>query len=342
MLMMALMPMLAQAQEAPPIVGGSATDDHLQVGMLALVYGQYWYGDFCSGTLIKAKWVATAAHCIEAADEYERKGYDIYFVTGEDWDNIYDYAKVSDIIAHPQYNPNTLEHDIGLLELQSGMATSGTYPINRDSPGSFSNNAEVVYVGWGITGDNRNDSGTKRTVTIDVYGYDDQVIYTYDPTGETNICSGDSGGAALMRDGNSYELVGVNSFTFNLNGGQPYCEASGAAAGSIRLDAHTSWVEGYTGALSDDTDDGGDNGGGNNGGGNNGGGDDTDTDDDTDDSTDTGSEDTGSPGGNSGGNNGGNNNANDGEIFACSSTSSQPVGLLALALMGAALLRRRD
>ncbi len=344
-----LLSSMTLAQEAPPIVGGSTTSDHTQVGVIIAVYGQQGF-DFCSGTLIQSKWATTAAHCIEAMDKYDSYGYDFYFVTGTDvyddngW---FDYAKVSQFIAHPQYNSNTLSHDIGLIELQTSMSSSGTYPVNTDSPGTFSASAKITFVGWGITGDNRNDSGVKRTVDIDIYGYDSQFVYTYDAAGQTNICSGDSGGAALLKDGSSYKLVGVNSFTTNLNGGQALCEGSGAAAGATRVDANYDWIASYV-DFGEDTGSGGDDGssGGDDGssGGDDGssGGDDGSSGDDT--TGDDGGDDTGATEVPTAPGSGGSGDEGDslGALLGCSSVPAQPAGLFALAVMGLALLRRRD
>ena len=42
------------------------------------------------------------------------------------------------------------------------------------------------------------------------------LLYTYDPSGQQNVCYGDSGGAALWYDGSDYVLAGVNSSVYLL------------------------------------------------------------------------------------------------------------------------------
>jgi secreted trypsin-like serine protease len=266
MLMIALSSLaLAQEPPPPPIVGGDTTTDFSPVGALLAVYGNNGF-DFCSGTLAAKDWAVTAAHCIEAAVDYDRKGYDIYFCTGS---NLYSNSGIDecdvavDMISHPNYNSSSLSHDIGVVELSAGLRASGTYALNTSRPSTFSTSDIVTYVGWGITGDNRQDSGRKRTVEVpflshggSIY-YDGSFLYTWDPSGRKNICSGDSGGAGLMWDSGDWELIGVNSFGFDLNGGNPNCEGDYAAAGITRIDAHYDFLTTYIDVddVDDDDDD---------------------------------------------------------------------------------------
>ena len=95
-------------------------------------------------------------------------------------------------------------------------------------------------------------------------------LYTNDPTGQSNICSGDSGGAALIEKSSGYVLVGVNSFGFDINGGQPTCEGPDAAAGATRVDQYLDFIESNIGNIN--TDGGGSGGSGSGGSGSGGSG----------------------------------------------------------------------
>jgi len=326
---------LALAQDAPPppIVGGEETTDYSPVGTLLAYADGYGGSSFCSGTLIAQDWVLTAAHCVEAAIGFDRKGWDILFCTGS---SLYSQSGIDeceiavDLIEHPSYNGQSLNADIGLVELSAGLRASGTYALNTDNPRTFQQWDPVTYVGWGITGDNRQDSGRKRTADIPYYDYDSQFVYTYDPENELNLCSGDSGGAGLMWDNGGWELVGVNSFVGSSQQNAP-CSGTDAYAGATRVDAFYDWITSYV-----DVDENGNN-----------GGDDTEDDpnDDTEDDTNNGGDDTGigdtaEPEGNGGKKNNNGNGKTD-EWGTCSSVPLRTSGFLGLVFLGAALAGRR-
>ncbi len=338
-------PALAQDGVAPPIVNGETTSDYEAVGMLLYCSGS-GCATFCSGTLIHEDWVLSAAHCVEAASDMERSGYDIYFATGRSASNVTDYDVAVDLIEHPDYNSSSLQYDIGLIELDSGISGVDPMPLNEQSPSNAWNGKELTYVGYGITSDYANDSGTKRTADIDFWQYDDQFIYGLDTTDDQNLCSGDSGGAALeeQSDG-SFELAGVNSFVFAYQYNNYACEGGGS--GATRVDQNVEWIEEYVDLGSTSGDDGGDDGSGDDGGDDGGSG-----------SGGSGSGSGSGSGGGSGdggagdgsGNWGGTNptpvdpddDDDDIEVSSCSTLPVTPGIVLSLMALGATFRRRED
>ena len=158
-----LLPLSFANEPPPPIVGGSVTNSFLQVGAIAALDPNGYGAAFCSGTLIDDTWILTAAHCIignDAAEGMANQGYDIYFVTATNiWSAGYgDWHPVKNMVAHPYYSGEQYEiaNDIGLLELQNPLTNITPAILNSDEPSTYW--GDITYVGYGLTGDNEEDS----------------------------------------------------------------------------------------------------------------------------------------------------------------------------------------
>ena len=226
-----------------PVVNGTVTSQYPQVVALMADYGSEGIVIFCSGTLIASKWVVTAAHCVRAITDAPSAGGlndadGFYVVFGTDIYNSewLDYIKVSRYIQHPDYDDKTLRNDIGLLNLTSA-ASYTPIGVNETSVAGWGAK-NLTYVGFGTTGDGRDEDPIKRFGVVPFEGYDEYFIYGY--SGSTNICQGDSGGPCFETAGTRLTLAGVNSFVFSPDGDSTPCVGGGS--GATRVDRYLSWM----------------------------------------------------------------------------------------------------
>lgn len=230
------------------IVGGETTSDFDNVLAIVAYFGDGQGFNFCSGTQISDDFVLTAAHCAEAGESYVGQGATLYvartanvYQTPEDaW-----FAIAGDgVYIHPDWpgmDAQEVIHDVALLRATSPILTNDGPAVLNDEPIDDSwIGRELRFVGFGITDDGAQDSGIKRTTSIPVGDHEFGIVYSYAPN--TNVCSGDSGGAAFESTADGLELAGVNSFVFQIDWETDPCD--GGANGAARVDSYLEWILG--------------------------------------------------------------------------------------------------
>jgi hypothetical protein len=230
-----------------PIYHGTPDVAPAHGAVVALTYGP-GTGAFCSGTLITPAVVATAAHCLW---EQDPTAMQVFF--GSDVESGGEFRDVSEGRLHPDFDPDGLDGDLGLLRLASAAPASvtpipalpSTMPLTEAEVG-----AGVVFSGFGVT--EEGTSGLKLTVsgTIGLVCTGPlQCTFGGAPVGPACFayaqgsggpCSGDSGGPAfIQRIGNEY-LAGVTSY------GDELCSHYGV---STMVSAYEYWIAQFVGTV---------------------------------------------------------------------------------------------
>ncbi|KAF5287778.1 hypothetical protein FQA39_LY15714 [Lamprigera yunnana] len=216
------------------IVGGETARD----GQFPYQVSIHYEGSHnCGGSIIAPHFILTAAHCLHGF-LFEHLGV---FVGSNKNNEGVGYALYSSEY-HGQYNPNTIENDIGILMLVDGISYNDkTQPIIYETA-EVGDNLESVVSGWGYTaypgGDIPVDLQYLNVVTIPLsdcrsrsrYEVFDTNICTFKKDGQ-GACKGDSGGPLVANN----KQIGIVSW------GEP-C-ALGYPDVFTKVSAYSSWIQ---------------------------------------------------------------------------------------------------
>ncbi len=266
------LPVHAQTESISPdseyakIHGGRGADIRNWPWTVALVHGgvaNTFRGQFCGGTLISGRWVVTAAHCVtDRAGNLKYGPGDVHVVSGRTDLNSGegDRIPVSGYVVHPQYNPNTDDSDLALLQLARDPADGTTWSVLRMIPGGDPDSLTSAgvpswVVGWGALGPSGPYPPNLYEAQVPLVSQA-ALIAAYPPPfftitqnmigagpgdGSVDTCQGDSGGPLMVRDGGgNFVLAGVTSWGLE-------CGTPGVYGVYVRLANYCGWIKGITG-----------------------------------------------------------------------------------------------
>jgi trypsin len=175
-------------------------------------------GQICSGVLIAADRVVTAAHCFE--DSNEALAVEFETPGGKK-----DRFAIEEAHVHPDYeaalrsgkalqaDPTLANFDVATLKLAEEVTDRTPVPIYGGEP--LAAGKLVALIGYGDTG---LGAGVKRFAQShvgrwiedeDVLGSRFRDLLLLDSTTGTGACPGDSGGGVFVKTPDGYQLIGV-------------------------------------------------------------------------------------------------------------------------------------
>ena len=132
--------------------------------------------------------------------------------------------------------------DAGLVELSTPFTDVTPARLTRAPVDHSWTDRTVRYVGYGVTHEDGWDSGTKRTVDVPLYQFDEHWLFTFDKG--HNMCWGDSGGAAFLEtEEGELVLGGIISWVSTWTDTDYPCTTGWGS--STRIDTIYDWIDQY-------------------------------------------------------------------------------------------------
>lgn len=188
-------------------------------------------GQFCGATLVHHNWAVTAAHCLVNESNQTIDASSIQLLVGahtltlEALEPDATRVNITQIIIHPDYDPNTSSADIALLELASRTVNKTARLPDSGTAAQATAGSLATTTGWGLTDPNNSQSFTDvlQEVELPIYNQDDcntayggaidaTMICAGFPAGGKDSCQGDSGGPLVLEVNGEWTLIGVTSF----------------------------------------------------------------------------------------------------------------------------------
>lgn len=234
----------------------------------------------CGGAIIDERWVLTAAHCFKARTADDVKVLEGTHLRGSSLDRGTGHVMaVRRIVSHPQYNGETQENDIALLELASSARSRPIMLASASRVALEAAGRNIIATGWGLLrpirivngrpldfytrepvrlGDPRYFSNRLMQVEMPIVDQntchkayanliargkmiDHRSLCAGVPEGGKDTCQGDSGGPLVTQDEKGgYVQVGIVSWGRS-------CGLPNSYGINTRVSAFSEWIELHTG-----------------------------------------------------------------------------------------------
>ena len=248
---------LAAADRTVRIVGGTEVPDS-RYPWMAAIYFRFADNRFlpgCGGSLLSERWIVSAAHCFVNGGVPADPNNVAFLLGATDLtsdDGV--FSVVSRIIIHPEYNPNTQENDIALLELPEPV---GFEPITLPSVANpVPIDGELATAaGWGATSEGGPQSNQLLEVDLPIVAHNACLPFYQNslnqplmlcaggvPFGGRDSCQGDSGGPLFVTRADQVVQAGIVSFGVG-------CARPGIPGIYTRMIAYTDWISGFVNDL---------------------------------------------------------------------------------------------
>ncbi|KAM4700139.1 chymotrypsin-like elastase family member 1 [Discoglossus pictus] len=238
-------------EENSRVVGGTNAAKNAWPWQVSLQYlsGSSWYHT-CGGSLIRANWVLTAAHCVDRVVSFRVSLGDHNLSLNDGTEQV---IAVSKVVKHASWNTNNVAagYDIAVLRLASNAVLNSAVKVaSLPADGSvLAHNYACVVTGWGRTTTGGSLPSILQQAPLPVVAHSTCSSGSYwgstvkstmvcaGGDGVRSSCNGDSGGPLNCAVGGVYQVHGITSF-----GSASGCNTYLKPSVFTRVSAYISWI----------------------------------------------------------------------------------------------------